>query len=65
VADEVEYQVDRVPDVDEQIRALAKKAGRAGRKQQLLVALKTALHQLKTRPADWGDPERRTRKKTG
>jgi hypothetical protein len=65
VPDDPEYQVDRVPQVDEQIQALAKKAVTRSAKQQLVAALKTALEQLRTRPLDWGDPERRTRKKGG
>jgi hypothetical protein len=65
VQDDPEYHVDRVPYVDDQIYALAGKAATEPAKQQLTAALKTALQQLERRPLEWGDPERKTRKKGG
>jgi hypothetical protein len=59
------YQVERAPQVPEQIRALAAKAGSAGMKQELVETLKTIVHHLETEPRVWGDPEYRTRKTGG
>lgn len=59
------YRVARTSPVNEQIRALAKKAVSAGIDQEFFRAMREVVEQLQTRPLEWGDPERRTRKKGG
>jgi hypothetical protein len=60
-----EYRLDWMSQVPGQIRDLAAKASRHGRKQEFLDALADAVHRLKSDPLTWGDPERNTRKKGG
>jgi hypothetical protein len=60
-----DYTVDRVPQVDEQIRALVRKSAAAGEVEHVFAALDMMLLQLKTKPLEWGDPEFRTHKPGG
>jgi hypothetical protein len=59
------YRVDRLAHVMEQLRTLRKKALPLGMQEELADDLTTMLHELRTRPLEWGDPERRTRKQGG
>jgi hypothetical protein len=65
VANGPEYKIERIADVDEQIRALVQEAAAAGAADTVFQALDTMLEQLKTKPLRWGDPQFRTRKKGG
>ncbi len=60
-----EYRLDRLRKVDEQLQALALKADSLGMHEAFFQALKTVIEHLRTRPLDWGDPERKTRKQGG
>lgn len=62
---ESDYRVDQLNKVKEQVRALAKKAKSLGILDAIRQTLETIIEQLRTRPLEWGDPERRTRKKGG
>ena len=58
------YRVDPTGLAKQQMRELVAQAAKQ-RRRQILRALNTIVSQLKTRPLEWGDPERRTRKKGG
>jgi len=60
-----EYRLDRVPEVNQQIRDLVAKATPLGTKQQLLDALKEIVAKLTSQPLDWGDPDYNTKKPGG
>jgi hypothetical protein len=59
------YRLDPTGPADEQVRKLLAKAAARGEQQEVLEALQAIAHQLKTRPHDWGDPERRTQLEGG
>ena len=59
------YLIEFLPKVNAQIHALAEKADALGIGMEFVLALKTVVEQLKTRPLEWSDPEHRTRKKGG
>jgi hypothetical protein len=63
--EESDFHVDRLKKVDEEMTSLAEKAASLGIRKELVQSLKTVVEQLRTRPLDWGDPVRRTRKKGG
>jgi hypothetical protein len=53
----VGYVVDRVSQVDEQIRSLAARAAELGLYNSYLEAMRAVLAKLKTEPLTRGDPE--------
>jgi hypothetical protein len=59
------YRVDPTGPFKEQMHDLLAKAAAHGQRQKVVRALKAIARELQTRPLDWGDPERRTRKKGG
>jgi hypothetical protein len=59
------YRVDRLAEVDSQIRALVAKAATLGNRRQVIDALKAVYERLETDPFGWGDPEYRTQKEGG
>src|SRR5262245_55266988 len=63
--EESPYRVEPTGPAKAQIRKLVAKAVAAGEHQAVLDALRVIAQQLKTRPLEWGDPERRTRRKGG
>jgi hypothetical protein len=59
------YQIDRLPQVDEHLRALGERAARLGILDEYLNALKHAIHRLQAVPLTWGDPAYHTRREGG
>src|SRR5262245_26612744 len=59
------YRVDPTGPFKQQMNDLITRAAALGMRQKVLDAFKAIVRQLQTRPLDWGDPERRTRKKGG
>jgi hypothetical protein len=59
------YLVDRVPEVDRQLKELAARARLAGASALFFVAVGQLLARLQMTPHQLGDPEFRTRKKGG
>ena len=59
------YRVDPTGPANQQIRDLIAKAAAGSGRQYVADALEAVFSQLKTRPADWGDPLWRTRKEGG
>ena len=59
------YELDRASEVDRQVRDLAARAVALGMREQFFAALKTVIRRLEQDPADWGDPERLTRRPGG
>src|SRR4051812_30982849 len=59
------YRVDPTGPANQQIRDLIAKAAAGTERQHVADALEGIFSQLETRPADWGDPEWRTRKEGG
>jgi hypothetical protein len=53
------YRLSQPAKIGQQIRALAGAATGASILPEYLEALETMVHQLETRPLEWGDPERR------
>lgn len=62
---ESEYHIDLLKKAKEDIALLAKKAASRGIRKDFIQAFKVVIEQLKTRPLEWGDPERKTLKKGG
>jgi hypothetical protein len=54
---EGKYTVDRVPEVNKQIRELARKAKAKDSLKKYLNALESTLQKLERDPLGWGDPE--------
>jgi hypothetical protein len=59
------YQLDHTSEFKKQARELGKKAAARGISEAYVRALKRIVAQLSTRPLDWGDPERKTKKQGG
>jgi hypothetical protein len=62
---EASYLVDRLPQVDDQIRSLATGAAELGLYDSYLKALNAIVAKLKAEPLTWGDPEYHTRQQGG
>jgi hypothetical protein len=54
------FRVDRVPEVNRQVRALGEEAARRGLRAEYLAALRRIVQRLQTDPVEWGEPEYHT-----
>src|SRR5438445_10159125 len=59
------YQIDRLPQVDEHLRTLGKRAARLGILGEYLTALRHAIDRLQAAPLTWGNPAYHTHREGG
>jgi hypothetical protein len=59
--EEAPYKIEYMGPVKAQIRDLVLKASALNKQQEVLDALRIIVHQLRTRPLEWGEPKHRTR----
>ena len=59
------YQVGRLPQVDETLRALSERAAQLGIHKEYITSLKVILQKLRIEPLVWGDPAYQTHRQGG